>query len=623
MCGIGGMVVQEDSHANQELLLSMAASMAHRGPDDEGVWRDKRVGLVHRRLSIIDLSANGHQPMEDAEGAYCIVFNGEIYNYQELRGLLPASPPYKSKTDTEVLLRAYRQWGPACLEKLNGMFAFAIMDKRKGQLFIARDRLGIKPLYYAHVNGVFMFASEVKALLAAGLPREFNSIAALDFAFTGSTMDERHLCRHVRRLPPGTRLMYDLRDNTLVETRYYRLTPDWSYCDELGNNEDAWSDKYLELLSSSIDYRLVGDVPVGTYCSGGVDSSMLTALAAKKHPNISAFNVSFPDFPELDEGPCAERVAQHVGVKLHTFPLTRAAFLGAFVRSVYITEYPLAFLNTVPLYLVSQLARDTGVRVLLSGEGADESLGGYVGMYRTNALYRLARSKGPLGSWAFDKGIRLLNRLGPKLGLSPLELHSSRMGFHDLLIGNTRMNHLMEDAMKVYERYDDPLDRHLAAELLTQLQSYLVDLLHRTDRASMSSSVEARTPMIDHRLLELALAMPPAFKCGIRRFRPDGKSIWKKIACRYLPREIVYRSKAGFGIPPAYYKDAWPRSWIHEGFITSSFDLPPEHLERWIEGNDSESFAKMLALEVWGQLFMWERSVDDVSDELNQMIRAG
>jgi asparagine synthase (glutamine-hydrolysing) len=613
MCGIAGIVEAPGQSVEESRLRAMAGSMAHRGPDDEGITAHGQGGLAHRRLSILDVSANGRQPMSNADETVWIAFNGEIYNFAELRERLPQDPPYRSESDTEVLLRAYETWGPDCLHELNGMFAFAILDLRKNEIFIARDRIGIKPLYYADDGTRFYFASEVKAIVAAGLKPEFNRIAAVDFAYSGLTSSERHFFRHVKRIPPGHCLNYSMADGSYSLDRYYQPKPDWSYVDALGTGEGAWTDKVEEMLSDAIDSRLVSDVPVGTYCSGGIDSSLITAMTAKKHDNLFACNVAMADSPDHDEGPMAQRVADHVGAKLHTFQLTREAFRKAFVQTVFITEYPLSFVNSVPLYLVSQLARDQGIRVLLSGEGADELFGGYVRRFRPNALRRVAQSKGSLFNWAFNQGIGVVDRVNKKLGMSVFDPKGTQRDFHRILAGNMDATWTSVQGRDIYERYEDPLDRELAQTLWLQLQAYLLPILHRTDRASMTASVEARVPFLDHRMVEFALAVPPKYKCGVKGFRPVGKSILKKVAARYLPHDVVYQQKMGFEVPRDYYAVKWPKEWIHEGFVSQTYQVAPERLAWWLEGNTEQSLAWMLSFEVWGQLFIRGRSVDDVT----------
>jgi asparagine synthase (glutamine-hydrolysing) len=592
----------------------MTRTIAHRGPDDESHTVHGSVGLGHRRLSIVDVSERGRNPMCDAPAspAVWIVFNGEIYNFKQIRDGLPPGEPYRSTSDTEVLLRALRERGTAVLPELNGIFAFAFLDTRRKELILARDQFGIKPMYFAMDAQRFYFASEIKAILAGGFRPELCELAALDFVFTGWTSDERTMFRGVRRLPPGSFLRYDLGTGRHTIERYYSPRPDWEGTAGLGS-EAAWTARVAEVLESAVRGQLMSDVPVGTFCSGGIDSSLVTALAAKHKRDIMAYNVACPDCPELDEGRYARRVAEHVGVTLHTYNLTRETFREALVRTVEVTEYPLSFVNTVPLRLISQLARDQGVKVLLSGEGADECFGGYVGQYKGNALQRVARSKGSIGHALFSRGLNLAERAGAKVGMRAASGREANM--HDVLTGGLRNWAALKRSARLYDRFESELDRALAAELMTQLQSYLLPILHRTDRASMAASVEARVPFLDPRLVELAMAVPPSMKVGVAGLKPVAKKILKRVAESHLPHDIVYRHKMGFAVPPGYYLGAWPERWLREGFVADAFGIDPGDLREWIAEQTTQTGAWMLTLEIWGQIFMRGRAAAEVSDE--------
>jgi asparagine synthase (glutamine-hydrolysing) len=615
MCGIAGFVERSGAPADPARLRRMTDSIAHRGPDDEAQTALGPVGLGHRRLSIVDVSEFGRQPMCDvlAQPAAWISFNGEIYNFKHIRDGLPPGEPFRGTSDTEVLLRALRERSAAVIPDLNGIFAFAFLDVRRREMLLARDHFGIKPLYFAQDQERFYFASEIKAILAAGFRPELSELAVLDFVFTGWTSDERTMFRGIQRLPPGSLLRYSLASGQFRVERYYTPAPDWEAAAALGDSEEAWTARIARALEDSVRGQLMSDVPVGTFCSGGIDSSLVTALAARHKPDIMAFNVACPDDPGLDEGKYAQHVAAHVGVRLLTFELDRASFRRALVRTVEVTEYPLSFVNTVPLGLISQLARDQGVKVLLSGEGADECFGGYVGQYKANALERVARSKGALGHALFSRGISLAARAGAKVGMRASAGRAAAM--HDCLTGGLRNWDTLRKSRAAFERFQDPLDRELAAELLTQLQSYLLPILHRTDRASMAASVEARVPFLDPRLVGLAMAVPPRLKVGVSGLKPVPKKILKRIAEAHLPHDIVYRPKMGFMVPPAYYVGPWPEPWLHEGFIASAFGIDPAQLRAWIAEQQDQTAAWMLTLEIWGQIFMQGRSAGAIADD--------
>jgi asparagine synthase (glutamine-hydrolysing) len=615
MCGLAGFIQRSGGAPDAARLRRMTDCIAHRGPDDEGSLIRERVALGHRRLSIVDVSARGHQPMCDVESAPAawMVYNGEVYNHRQVREGLTSPEAYRSTSDTEVVLRALRDRGAAALPELNGIFALAFLDERSRELILARDHYGIKPMYFAQDAERFYFGSEVKAILAGGFRPEADSLAALDFVFTGWTSDERTMFKGLRRLPPGSLLRYKLDTGEFAVERYYTPSPDWESTRALGDSEEAWKARVAEVLEASVRGQLMSDVPVGAFCSGGIDSSLVAAMAAKHKRDLLGFNVSCPDCPDLDEGAYARRAAEHIGIKLHTFNLDRESFRRSLVHTVHVTEYPLAFLNTVPLYLISKMARDLGVKVLLSGEGADELFGGYLGQYKSIAIKRVASSKGSLGEAILSRGFGLAERAGQKMGMSAAAGRSA--GMHNALTGGLRNWNAHRAALEEYKRFEDPIERELAAELMTELRSYLLPILHRTDRASMAASVEARVPFLDPRLVGTALAVPPKFKLGVAGLKPVPKKILKSIAEEWLPKSIVYRHKMGFAVPPSYYSGPWPREWIRGGFVAEHFGIDAETLDAWTRLQQDQTGCWMLTLEIWGQLFIRGRSPAEVADE--------
>ncbi|QYU70458.1 asparagine synthase (glutamine-hydrolyzing) [Leptolyngbya sp. 15MV] len=323
MCGLAGFIQRDGSAADVRRLGAMIACLAHRGPDDEGVELRGRVAMGHRRLSIVDLSPAGHQPMNGPDSSTLIAYNGEVYNHRSLRERLGSGPEYRGGSDTEVVARVLATRGAEGLALLNGIFALAWLDEARGELLLARDQFGIKPLYFAEDGERFYFASEVKAIVAGGLSAAAEPLAPLDFAYTGWTADERTFLRGVRRLPPGSFLRYELSSGRWRVERYFTPAPDVERARGLGERYGAWKDAVREQLERTIEAQLMSDVPVGTFCSGGIDSSLVTAMAARRHGTMLAFNVTCPDSPALDEGPYARAVARHVGVELRTLELTQ------------------------------------------------------------------------------------------------------------------------------------------------------------------------------------------------------------------------------------------------------------------------------------------------------------
>jgi asparagine synthase (glutamine-hydrolysing) len=610
MCGFVGIVSRKSNDVNPERIKKMTDVIEYRGPDDSGYWIDGNVGLGHRRLSIIDISAAGHQPMHTEGNEYCLVFNGEIYNHDDLRNSLEDTTPYVGASDTEVLLRQLKESGVNCLQKLNGIFAFAFLDSKSGRIFLARDHFGIKPLYYAQDNDNFYFASEVKSIIEGGFDAKFNKLPAVEFAFSGWTSNEETLVEGVHRLPPGSYLEYDMNNRRFTVNRWYTPKPNWSALKLLSSDKESWKASTKKAIELAVTRQLISDAPVGSFCSGGVDSSLVSAIALQHKKEVTLFNVACPDAPEVDEGPWAQKVAKHLQVDICTYNLNKADFKKSLVHMVYVTEYPLSFLNTVPMYLVSKLARSRGVKVLLSGEGADECFGGYVGQFRQLALARVVQSKHPIIQGFINRGLQIGEKISQKMGYQ--KVAEENLGIHRVFSGGLGEWANRVQSKSVYESYVNPLDQDIANTLLNQLQSYLLPILHRSDRASMAASIEARVPFLDIDLVEHCLAMPPSLKIGVDGFKPVGKAILKEIACDYLPRDIVYRPKMGFSVPAQYYLDPWPKSWLVDGFVKRAFALSTEHLELWLSKQNNQSAAWLLTFEIWGQLFIDKKTVLEV-----------
>jgi len=614
MCGIVGIVESGNGTIDTDRLRAAVRSIAHRGPDDEGTYIDGPVGLGHCRLSILDPSPQGHQPMGNEDRTVWIVHNGEIYNFKELRASLADPRPYRSNTDTEVILRAYEEQGEQCVRSLQGIFAFAIYDARIKRVFLVRDRFGVKPLYYAANKGGLLFGSEFKALLAAGIGAECDPLAVLDWVFTGWTDDARCLLSGIRRVPPGGLVEFDVTTGNLRETRYYTSTPSEDVYQQADVCDGDYQGEVDRTLRDAVRRQLVSDVPVGTFCSGGVDSSLITALAALEQPSITAYNVSVSDSCKDDESHYARTVAKHLGVRLATYPMTCDAFKRHVVRTIYHVEYPLSFENAVPLFLLSRLAYEEGVRVLLSGEGADELFGGYVSQYRWLAVRRLIKARGRLFGGLLNLSINSASRLLSKVtGAVPIGPRAP--GFHEVLCGGLRRRSIFNEAYAASWPLGEPLDRELAAELATQLQTYLLPILHRTDRASMMASVEARVPFLDENVVAMAQRLPPSLKLRPRRLGVEGKAILKGVAARYLPRDVVYRPKMGFQVPVEYHRGALPREWLADGFVTTTFGLRETDIRGWLESSSGRGRWMFQALEIWGQLFVLGRSPLDVEAE--------
>jgi asparagine synthase (glutamine-hydrolysing) len=559
MCGIVGIWSNRHNEAIRSELDEAVRRLNHRGPDDRGLWyNDAGVALGFARLSIVDLSPSGHQPMKSADGRYVIVFNGEIYNYAEIRAKLEAKGrQFVSRSDTEVILHAYDEWGAAAVERFIGMFAIAIWDSREQTLELLRDRVGVKPLYFGWHDGTLCFASELKALRAFGhWTPAINRQSLGEFLQYGYISENRSIYTGVHKLLPGHRLR-------LTRGRQLHIERYWSILEtaqEPLNQSDQGIEAELEaLLISAARYRMVADVPVGVYLSGGIDSSLVTALLAKHHDRpIRTFTIGFRE-DSHDESGWARKIAQHCGTIHQEYILEAPEAAGIAKRWGALFDEPFGDSSAIPTLLVSQLARKE-VKVVLSADGGDELFSGYnvytavlkrfLRLQRmpaslrslSSAMLPLASSLGVLGGNAFARS-RKLERLQSMLKQPTIgrvfeldkELWSSQE--IDQLIGGYESPRLSAD---VFPGTD--------ADKISywDFQHYLPeDILTKVDRMTMAASIEGREPLLDHRVAEYAFRLPGHLKRGAL----GPKHILKSILYRYVPRELLERRKHGFGIP--------------------------------------------------------------------------
>jgi asparagine synthase (glutamine-hydrolysing) len=570
MCGILGLYAPKGSQPSVEIFAEALDRLKLRGPDDHGVWREDAVILGHRRLSVVDLSPNGHQPMESYDRRFVIVFNGEIYNHARLRPQLTPPGGWRGTSDTETLLEAYRVWGVKCLERVNGMFAFGIWDRHERSLFIARDRMGIKPLYYAWIDGQFAFGSRpgaVNALISDGsLSIDPEALRAyLEIGYVPAPLSFH--CE-IRKLLPGHCLRVDAR--SLRPVRYWdfrAIKPDPALA---ARPESQLIDELDELIQEAVRDRLMADVPLGAFLSGGVDSALVVAgmkQAGVAHPKT--FTIAFRE-KAFDEGPAASRVAQHFEVDHVSETLDVNSLLH--LLPTYIQEYdePFADSSAFPTMAVSRLAK-RHVTVALTGDGADELFGGY---HYYPLIQRLAR----LLLWRPEHR-RILQRLLASLPVHRAKLLGSALRAKDA----TTLFHFLRSVGKDYPSLLDPSIagstsgsrfwfEHYATGFAMDLSAAdramrldagltLPDLfLQKVDVATMAFSLEARCPMTDYRLVEWAMRLPLELKVR----NGETKYLLKKVLTRYLPADWVYRPKRGFGVPLAQWLRGPLRIWSEE-----------------------------------------------------------
>jgi asparagine synthase (glutamine-hydrolysing) len=626
MCGIAGII----NGGNVQLLKRMSDIISHRGPDDAGIkwFDDSSSGLAHRRLSIIDLSPAGHQPMPNDTGDLWIVFNGEIYNYKEIgEELASLGVRFRSQSDTEILLSAYQHWGEDCLQKLNGMFSFAIYDSRKRKLFAARDRVGIKPFYYHFKNGCLVFASEIKAILESTLVPKRPDLNALHTParfqvspFTGF--------QDILKLPAGHCMT--LQDGKLSVREYWSLNPTEHSADESNLIEQLDA-----LLSDAVRLQMRADVPVGVFLSGGLDSSIISALMrVNTQQTVHSFTIKFSTedqkFEQMTPDEIyARQVAKQFGFTYHELEI-RPQIEELLPKMVWHLDEPLSDPAAINTYLISQAARDLNIVVLLNGMGGDEVFGGYrkhlacltaesyqsmvPGMVRRMVEY--AADRVPVAT--SSRGLKQI-RWGKRFLSFASAPRSDRYLMSDLSIAPKQFSQMFADGMSYYDSHffksQAPRFNGNGLSYLTQmcLNDTLVFLpehnLTYSDKASMAASIESRPPLTDHRIVEFMFSLPPRE----RIHRLTQKYLLKKVAQKYLPDNIIYRPKAPFASPL--------RSWVRGPLSTMVSDLLSEQslrdrglynpqyvaglIERDKQGLEDNAYQiwTMLTTELWFRTF--------------------
>lgn len=627
MCGINGIVHTKGSGrtVNVERLIAMRDSLSHRGPDASGVFADGRVGLGHRRLSIVDLRS-GDQPMFNDDRSLVIVYNGEVYNHADHRSdLLSRSYRYHSTSDTETILYLYQEFGAECVHKLRGMFAFAIWDENKQELFVARDRLGVKPLYYVRdQSGSLFFASEIKALIEAGAVRpELNySVLPEQLANHGTSYDET-LFKDVRRLLPGHWLKW--RDGRITIEKFWDLEfdPKHDFPDE-----DAAVGEWYEMFRESVRLRLMSDVPLGMFLSGGIDSSAIAAVMSDLVDDpIKTFSVGFAE-QEANEFSFARQVARRFNTDHHEITITPDQFFDALPQLVWHEDEPLGFEASVPLYFVSKLAQEH-VKVVLTGEGSDETLAGYARYRKALTLLGYGEKYEALTPEFVRGAVRsgvaalpgVLNRKLARTFLAR-DADVEDLFFDNFAIFGKRQQRGLftrETAERIggsspYANLHHWLDQAGAESLLDRLlyvdiRSYLHELLMKQDQMSMAASIESRVPFLDHKLVEFAARLPEKMKLRGH----DTKWILRKAMHGILPPEILDRPKMGFPVPLG----AWLRGPFRH--MADEYILSERSLRRGIfnakalrhlvaahdAGEDHTArLFRLMNLEIWHRIFI-------------------
>ena len=555
MCGIAGIFHQAGGGIESSTIRSMCDAMVHRGPDAGGYLTEDGIALGHRRLSIIDLSDAANQPFTDASGRYTVVFNGELYNYREVRRMLPEYP-FSTSSDTEVLVAAFAAWGTACIDRVKGMFAFAVWDRKDRTLHICRDRLGVKPLYYWHQDGLLLFASEIRAILASGrVPRKLDPSAIPDYLSFQSFGFPSSPISGIRQLEAGSWMHVSASG---MEIRRYWSVTDRPEIDIDFSDIKAVRQKIRSLLTTAVEQRLVSDVPVGAFLSGGIDSSVVVGLMAEvstEHP--ATFNISFTE-KDYDESAFAVRVSERFKTRHTTIRLTPDDYLDQLGPALDAMDVPSG--DGTNTYVVSKAIRDTGIRVALSGIGGDELFAGYpffstyLSLQKYERIFSQTGLLRKIGASLMDlSGTSKYHRMAALLRSKDLSISSTYPEFRRIL--SEKMIRSLTRRNPLTDRQFQPLLEHRAHELnrlpllsqvtAAELMGYTQQtLLKDTDQMSMAHALEVREPFFDHELISFMLQVPDSIK------RPTyPKSLLVESVAPLLPDEIVHRKKQGFLFP--------------------------------------------------------------------------
>lgn len=614
MCGIAGIIHFEGlQDASNKTVQSMLDVLRHRGPDGEGLYCDRQLAFGHRRLAILDLSDNGKQPFISRDGRFVITYNGEIFNYKELRSELEMlGYIFHSETDTEVLLYMYEQYGENALDRLNGMFAFAVWDKHRQKLFIGRDRVGIKPLYYAIYKDTLYFASEPKAIFTAGVPADLNEDAFTELLLFRYIAGEQTTFQHIRRLLPGHYMT--------VERASVQIHRWWNLPEKIRANRERLPKNPYEWFSetfySAAQYRTISDVPIGLMLSGGLDSSSLAAaLHDNGHKDLASFTVTFDD-PKYNEGPLAKLVAEQFGFNYHEVALEGDQLLNTLGEASWLYDEPLVHQNDAQMLALAHHAKQF-VTVLLSGEGGDELMGGYfrykplnhIAWLKAASLFSRQISKLPSKDIVnrFEKLSRYLSdpRTNSLVLLNVSNIYPIDLAAYGISVDLEQFeyrNKVLREAQSLYPK--EPARQAMYLDLFTHMSS----VLDRNDRMTMGASIECRVPFLDYRLLEMIPALPS--KCLLPGKK--GKKLLINSVGRKLPEQIRSFRKLGFSVPWEEYmrgNDTFVQ--FQENILSNSvFNLPvfnhvsPDRLKQ--QFNNRKPVGEMIVRQIF-MLSMWRK----------------
>ncbi len=617
MCGIFGIFnAAQDKLPDLDCLKQSSDLLSHRGPDGHGIFQEAGIGLVHSRLSLVDLHSRSDQPFHDPSGRYVLVYNGEIYNFRELRKELEGvGKAFHTESDTEVLLVALVTWGiEQTLEKLEGMFAFALFDREERLLTLARDRFGIKPLLFYYDGNTAAFASEAKAFEPWFDLRPAPSSVSAFFLGYGHPAKGLSLFENIQIVPPGTYIR--ISGNQHPDFTSYRTLAD-SICAERTKEHDELTpsqavDRLDELLNDSVRSMLMADAPIGALCSGGVDSSVIMAVAARYHPDLKIFHANIVG--KLSEYPAAKELSDHLKLEMKKVDVQDGDFIDFLPAAIRHYEMPiLKHRHSVPFMMVSQLVADNGVKGVLSGEASDECFLGYPHLVQEPILDRYRAAQLKLG-----KVVRRIPHIGNLIW--PDDALTMDMAMQ-IFTGFERGLEHAESRAKFKSVMGRSPDRNIRT--IDMMGYHLRTLLHRNDTMGMAASLEARFPFLHEPLVDFAINLPRRFKIRMtghwNRSHPFFRDKWiiRQVADRYLPKSLSQRKKWPFRVD-AFGRMKIPTTYFHDSYASEYFGLQNGQIEYLMEKADQNTKLRFLMFDVWGRMFMQKQTKDSVAASLQK-----
>jgi len=630
MCGITGYIDWAGGHDSTRIVQEMNTTQIHRGPDSQDVFTEGNLSIGSVRLSILDINKRSRMPMKSPDGNHILVFNGEIYNFKSLRTELEsAGTGFSTTSDTEVLLQLLMAEGQAGISKLDGMFTFAYYNKNNRELLLARDRIGMKPLFYSRNKNHFIFSSEQKSIYKVKADELTISEQGISDLFNiGYNYGTTSLTREIKCLLPGHSLKINIDTSEISETIFHDILNNF--------NESTWNKK-LNLSEDSIEHELetdilnsveqhtVSDAEMGVICSGGVDSSLLSVFANRFRPDIELYHASITG--GINEQKYAEIVAQKIKSPLHVTVIDKENYMGNWAKCIYHNDTPSYHPNDIPLFLVCQQAQSQGKKVLISGEGADELFGGYnvnlelkKRLFWNSFLNRvpgriISLLKGLFESY-FQGGFPEDHR--DMMNIMGITSTARIKGFlfSQPLIYSNMQRFIKSGEIMTAMSFLNAREKLSTGYMTERLFSHLITLLIRNDKMGMAASIETRIPFLSNTLIDKWVCMPSKFKINGSNHQ-NLKFLLKKIAARYLPSEILYRPKVGFSIPLSGYLNL-NDNFLRGGYLQDHYKIKDNMLNKLYY--DSGTFYKIVSLEIWCQLFLLENSVADIQKKINSQL---